>query len=359
MTWLLLALLAAPADAARAKDIAAFHGERDNPLTGPGLVIGLSRTGDSPANEAAIRSLASRLQGLGVSLERTDILSRNIALVMVNADLGPDQRTGSRLDVTVASTGDAVSLAGGYLLMTPLMGADGQVYAVASGPLAVGGFSAESLGTQTRKNQVTVGVVSGGAVVEREVASAPDFAHAATADYVLNRPDYTTCTRLATAINTEFGATIAQAATSSTVVLTIPDAYKGKFPEFAAKVEAVGVDVDGRARVVISERTGTVVMGADVTISAVAIAYGGLQIDVQRTSQATQPAPFSLGTTATTRNANVTAQEASGKLTLVEGVDIGHLVTALNAMGCKPRDLVVILQAIKEAGALNADVVAM
>lgn len=352
-------LVCGEAHAVRAKDVAAFYGVRDNPITGAGLVVGLQRTGDSTRNVAAIRALASRLQGLGVSLESDDIVSRNVALVMVSATLGPDQRTGSRLDVTVASSGDATSLEGGYLLMTPLMGPDGKVYAVAEGAVIVGGFSAEAGGGGSRKNSPTVGIAINGAIVEREVASTLDFDTLETVDLVLSDPDFTTATRLADAIDAAFGADVAAARSSATVQLTLPADYKQRFPEFAAKVEAVELEVDVPARVVVSERTGTVVMGADVRISAVAVAHGGLAIEVRKTEQASQPAPLSGGTTATTTNTSLTANEEEGRLVLVEGVTIGELVAALDKMGVKPRDLIVILQAIRASGALHAEIVAL
>jgi len=347
------------AEAVRAKDVATFHGIRDNHLTGAGLVVGLRRSGDSARNLAAIRALASRLQGLGVSLSVDDIVSRNVALVMVSATLGPDQRTGTRIDVSVASTGDAISLEGGYLLLTPLVGPDANVYAVAEGPLVVGGYAVESAGSGARKNTSTTGRVPSAAIVEREVASAPDLGKASEVEYTLSKPDFTTSSRLATAIDAAFGKELARAATASTVVITVPPEFADRFPEFAALVEAVELDIDAPARVVVSERTGTVVMGADVRISAVAVAHGGLTIEVRRNNAVSQPAPFSRGETAGVSNADVSVAERDSELVLVEGVTIGDLVSALNKMGVTPRDLVVILQAIQSAGALHAEVVAL
>jgi flagellar P-ring protein precursor FlgI len=345
--------------AVRAKDVASFHGVRDNQLTGAGLVVGLRRTGDTQRNLAAIRALAGRLQGLGVSLSVDDIVSRNVALVMVSATLGPDQRTGTRIDVAVASTGDAISLEGGYLLLTPLVGPDGNVYAVAEGPLVVGGYAVEAAGSGARKNTVTTGRVPSAGIVEREVPSAPDLGATGEVEYTLAKPDFTTAARLANAIDAAFGADVARPESSSTVVLAVPEEYRDRFPEFAALVEAVELDVDAPARVVVSERTGTVVMGADVRISAVAVAHGGLTIEVRRTNGVTQPTPFSQGQTAWVANAEIAVKERPSELLLVEGVTIGDLVTALNRMGVTPRDLVVILQAIQSAGALHAEVVAL
>jgi flagellar P-ring protein FlgI len=357
---LLLALAPTPAHAVRAKDVGQFHGVRDNPLTGAGLVVGLKRSGDSVRNEASIRALASRLQGLGVSLQIDDIAARNVALVMVSARLGPGQRTGSRIDVNVASTGDATSIEGGYLLLTPLMGPDGNVYALAEGPLVVGGYQVDAAGSAQRKNSPTVGQSPNGAIVEREVASAVDLSAQDSVEFVLSDPDFTTASRLATALNGAFGGDpIATARTASTIALKVPADYRGRFPDFAAKVEAVELAVDAPARVVVSERTGTVVMGADVRISAVAVAHGGLTIEVRRRDQVSQPAPLSGGQTTVVPRADLVAEEKMGQLLLVEGVSIGDLVAALNKMGVTPRDLIVILQAIQSAGALHAEVVAL
>ena len=350
-------LLPAPALAVRAKDVAEFYGVRDNMLTGAGLVVGLRRTGDSVRNEAALRALANRLQGMGLSLNLDELSSRNVAMVMVSSTLGPDQRTGSRLDAVVASTGDATSLEGGVLLMTPLWGPDGEIHAVAEGALLVGGFAVEASGNGTRKNSPTIGRVVGGAIVEKEVPGGLAYSQLTEVDYVLRDPDFTTAMHLAEALDATFGTQVAVPVSSSTLHLTIPEEMHGRFPVFAAMVESTELEVDVPARVVVSERTGTVVMGADVRISAVAVAHGGLTIEVRRLDQISQPSPLSAGTTATVSNSWISAEEQPGDLQLVEGATIGDLVSALNAMGVKPRDLVVILQAIRAAGALQAEIV--
>ncbi len=358
-----LALLACTvpleATAARAKDVGRFFGVRDNTLTGPGLVVGLRRTGDSPRNAATLRSIVSRLQGQGLSLGYEDIRSRNAALVMVRATLPPDYRAGDRADVSVASAADASSLEGGILMWTPLFDQSNQLVAVAEGPLVVGGFSTTAAGNAVRKNSPTSGIVPGGAMVERENARAMDYASLDVADFVLDNPDFATVDALATAVNEAFGTELAEPVSASTVRMTLPEDLKGKFPVFAARVEAVEIEIDAPARVVISERTGTVVMGGDVRIAPVAVAHGGLTIKVRRVDQASQPGLLSLGTTAVVSNTEITATEEDGELTLVEGAQIGDLVAALNAMGVKPRELVVILQAIREAGALQAEIVAL
>lgn len=348
--------LSSPALAARAKDLGAFHGVRENTLTGAGLVVGLRRTGDSQRNEASIRALANRLQGHGLSLEQDEIVSRNTALVMVTATLPPDARSGSRVDVVVASSGDASSLEGGLLLMTPLFGTDGKVHATAEGALVVGGFAAAAGLNLSRKNTPTVGRVAGGAIIEVGAPSL-DYSALTEIDFVLRSPDFTTAARLAEAIDTDFGSDVAKPTSATTVSLTLPEDYKDRFPEFAARVEAVELEVDAPARVVVNERTGTVVMGADVKIAPVAIAHGGLTIEVRRRNAVSQPSPFSNGTTVTQSNTWIEAEEATGKLTLVEGVAIGDLVAALNSLGVKPRDLIQILEAIRSSGALHAEVV--
>ena len=358
--FLLLALtLAGDALAARAKDVGRFFGVRDNTLAGPGLVVGLRRTGDSTRNAATLRSLVSRLQGQGLSLGIDDVTSRNAAMVMVRATLPPDFRAGDRVDVTVASTADASSLEGGILVWTPLFDQGSTLVAVAEGPLVVGGYAADASGNAVRKNSPTAGIVPGGAIVERESPNAMDYAALVEADFVLDQPDFATTAALAQAVNDDFGADIAAALTASTVRIQIPEELQGSFPSFAARVEAVQVEVDAPAKVVISERTGTVVMGGDVRIAPVAVAHGGLTVNVRRINQISQPSPLSLGTTAAVSNTEIEASEADGQLVLVEGAQIGDLVAALNAMGVKPRELVVILQAIREAGALQAEIVAL
>lgn len=350
-------VLGVTAEAARVKDIGSFHGVRENQLVGSGLVVGLQRTGDSSRNEAAIRTLAGRLQGLGVSLQMDEIASRNIAMVMVTATIKSDHRTGARLDVTVASTGDASSLEGGQLLLTPLLATDGQVYAVAEGALVVGGYNASASGSTNRKNSPTSGRIASGAIVEREVLSSLNYDEATQVDFVLKEPDFTTALRVEEALNAVLGEGVAHATTSATVVLSIPKDFVGKFARFAAAIEVVDVEIDAPARVVINERTGTVVMGADVRISAVAIAHGGLTIEVRRAPVISQPGAFSRGETVSTAMMQIEVNEKDGKLRLVEGVDIGTLVSALNTMGVKPRDLMVILQAIKSSGSLHAELV--
>lgn len=358
MVWMLW-LAGAPALGAKAKDVGRFYGVRENTLSGPGLVVGLRRTGDSARNLATLRSLVARLRGQGLSLGMDDVSSRNAALVMVRATLPPDYRAGDRVDVTVASTSDASSLEGGVLVWTPLFDQTKQIVAIAEGPLVVGGYAAESAGNTVRKNAPTAARVPGGAMVERDNDRSLDYASLETTEFVLDRPDFATVNSLEEAIDAAFGADVAQAVSASTIRLTVPEELRGSFPKFAAQVESVDVLVDAPARVAINERTGTVVMGGDVTIAPVAVAHGGLTVEVRRFNQALQPAPLSFGNTVAISNVEVDAKEAEGDLVLVEGASIADLVAALNALGVKPRDLVVILQAIREAGALQAEIVAL
>ena len=357
---LIALLLALPAHAARIKDIADVHGMRDNPLTGYGLVVGLQGTGDSQRNAATIRALATRLQGLGGQVAVDDIKSKNVALVMVQAELGTDDRTGQGIDVTVASTGDASSLEGGILLPTPLMVPGQQeAFALAQGPITLGGFAAGQDGTQTRKNIVTVGRIVGGATVEREVWSALAYDQIPHVDLVLKDPDLTTAARMEHAIDGAFGGEMAHAISSSTVRVQIPESYRDRFVRLMAEVLHIDVEPDARARVVINERTGTVVMGSTVSISPVAIAQGAIHIEIQRDNFVSQPAPFSQGTTQTQQNSWIDVQEDQGDLKLAGGSNVGELVGALNDLGVKPRDLISILQSIKAAGALHAELVVL
>lgn len=353
-------LLATDALAARAKDVGRFLGVRDNSVTGPGLVVGLRRTGDSTRNSATLQSLVTRLQGQGASLGIDDVSSRNAALVIVRATLPPDYRAGDRVDVTVASAGDATSLEGGVLMWTPLFDQRNTLVGIAEGNLVVGGFAADAAGNAIRKNNPTAALVPGGGLIERENELALDYASLTETEFVLDKPDFATTVALAEAINQEFGSeTVAAATSGSTVRLTLPPELVGKFPIFASRVGAVDVAIDAPARVVVSERTGTVVMGADVLVSAVAVAHGSLTIEVRRTNAVSQPNALTLGNTARVSNTEVVANEAEGQLVLVEGASIGDLVASLNAMGVKPRDLVVILQAIRAAGALQAEIVSL
>ena len=357
LTW--LALFVPDAFGARAKDVGHFLGVQDQALEGTGLVVGLRRTGDSPRNEAAIRALATRLQAMGMRLAVDELSSRNIALVYVHTEIPADARVGQRLDVLVSAAGDASSLEGGVLMSTPLYDKRGDIVAIAEGALVTGGYAVDAGGSAARKNTPTTARADRAGLVVREDDAAIDYAKLTEVESILRDPDFTTATRLAEAVDAAFGAELAQPVSASTVKMTIPDELAGQFPRFAAKVEEVQVELDVPARVVVNERTGTVVMGADVRISPVAVAHGGLTVEVLRRNAVSQPPPLSLGTTMPVRNTEVQVREEEGQVSLLEGASIGDLVAALDALGVPPRDLIVILQAIRSAGALQAELVTL
>lgn len=354
--WVAFLTYGSQAWAARAKDVGFFAGLQGNTVTGAGLVTGLPRTGDSPRNEAAIRSLATRLQGYGVTFTEEELNSRNIAMVMVTATLPADARPGTQIDIKVTSTGDARSIEGAELLATPLYGMDGRIHVLAQGSVLVGGYSVGVAGNSVRKGIPTGGVVMGGGrvLIENE---GPDYNEAQTVDFVLSDPDFTTAERLELAINEAFGASIARARSSSTIELAIPQEYMDRFAPFAARIEMVEVAMDSPARVVVDERTGTVVFGGNVQVAPVAVAHGGLTIQVQRVNSVSQPNAFSFGATEVVSNVYLEAGEARGELVAVEGVQIGDLVAALNRLGVTPRDLISILRSMKAQGALHAELV--
>ncbi len=357
LALLLLAglLLAAGASAVRVKDVAAVQGVRENQIIGYGLVVGLNGTGDKTSTVFTARSLASLLSRLGITVDPEAIAVKNVAAVMVTASLPPFARNGSHIDALISSMGDATSLEGGTLVMTPLFGTDGEVYAIAQGPISVGGFSAGGGGgSSVQKNHPTVGRVANGATIERELAV--DLAGRSELFLSLAEADFTTARRAAQAINRHFSAEIASARDSGTLHLQVPESRRGRWVEFVAEVEAVEFEPDARAVVVLNERTGTVVMGADVRISTVAVAHGSLSITIGVSNTVSQPAPFGQGDTVEVQNQSVETLEEDANLMLVGGVTtIAELVRGLNAMGVTPRDLVAILQAIKASGALSAD----
>ncbi len=354
--WFVLSIVA-PAHGVRAKDVGHFLGVQPQALEGTGLVVGLRRTGDSPRNEAAVQALATRMQAMGMRIDVDELASRNIALVYVHAEITPDARTGQRLDVLVSAAGDASSLEGAVLMSTPLYDKRGEIVAIAEGPLVVGGYAVAAAGNSARKNTPTSGRADRAALVVRDDPDAIDYASLTEVEFVLRDPDFTTATRLAEAVDAAFGSELSTPVSASTVRLVIPEELLGQFPRFAARVEEVQLEIDLPSRVVVNERTGTVVVGADVRISPVAVAHGGLTVQVRRRNGVSQPSPMSLGTTMPVRNTDIEVREEEGQVQLVEGASIGDLVSALDALGVPPRDLIVILQAISAAGALQADVV--
>ncbi len=352
---LLLVLHPSWLGAVRIKDLANINGVRDNQLVGYGLVVGLDGTGDGKKSRFTIQSFVSMLEKMGVTVKASDIAVSNVAAVMVTAELPPFAKTGRRIDVLVNSIGDAKNLQGGTLLMTPLKAANGQVYAVAQGPVNTGGFTAEGQAGSVQKNFPTVGRVIDGALVEREVNF--DLNSKRSLTLSLRQPDFTTVTRMTDAINGLFYDQVAAAQDAGTVEVKVPMAYLGNIVGLVAMIEKLEVQPDITARVIINERTGTVVMGENVRISTIAIAHGNLSIVIKESPQVSQPLPFSEGgETVVTPDTDLSVVEGENQLVVMpSGTSIGEVVNALNALGVSPRDLIAIFQAIKAAGALQAE----
>jgi len=345
----------------RIKDIAAFEGVRDNLLVGYGLVVGLNGTGDDLGDAPFTReSLIGMLQRLGINARDASLDTANVAAVMVTASLPPFARHGTRIDITVSALGSADSLLGGTLVVTPLLAADGEVYAVAQGSLAVAGFSAEGDGSSVTKGVPTSGRIPNGAIVEREIAF--DMVELTSVTISLRNPDLTTARRMADKINTFLKVPAARSTDPGTVLLEVPERYKGDTVALLTDIEQLRVKVDQIARVVINEQSGVIVMGENVRISTVAIAQGNLTIRITETPQVSQPAPFSnTGTTETVARTEIDIEEEGMRqlAVLPEGVSLQELVNGLNALGIGPRDMITILQAVKAAGALQAEIKVM
>ncbi len=355
----LLGLAAFPARATRIKDVTMVEGGRDNQLVGYGLVVGLAGDGDSKIN-FTVQSVANMLKRFGINVPPGEIKSGNVAAVMVTADLGPFRHSGSRLDVTVSSMGDAKSLQGGILLQTPLLGADEKAYAAAQGPLALGGFlggAGGAGGSTVQKNHPTVGTISGGAIVEREVPT--QYAPNGTINLLLRSPDFSTASRVAEVINHKFpGSSLAKDA--STVSVYVPMQYMSDYKEvdFVSVIGAMDVVPDSVARVVINERTGTIIATADVRISRVAISHGSLTITVASNTSTSQPAGLSNGQTTQDKSTQTDVSEGKGAFQVIDdNPTIERVASALNAMGVTTRDMMAIFQALKQAGALQAELV--
>jgi flagellar P-ring protein precursor FlgI len=353
----LLTLLLAPLtpNAARIKDLADFQGVRPNPLIGYGIVVGLQGTGDSAASLFANRSLAGFLAKLGIVVDPNRVNVTNVAAIMATAELPPFARIGETLDVTVSSIGDSDNLQGGTLLATPLLGVDGEVFALAQGAVSIGGFSASTgQGDRVQQNHPTVGRIPGGALVERELPLTLE--NRKSMRLILHEKDFTTAARTALAVNEQIGTGTAHPSDAGTVEIHIPDGLRNNPVGFLARIEDIEVQPDRSAAVVLNERTGTIVIGAEVRVAAVAIAHGNLSVRISTRTAVSQPSPFAeVGTTVAFDNEEIVVQEQGSNLAVVQGVTIGELVRALNAMGASPRDLIAILQAIKAAGALHAE----
>lgn len=355
-----LAATGAQAAGSRIKDIADIEGVRENQLIGYGLVVGLQGTGDSLNNAPFTRqSLQAMLERLGVNTRGVDLRTENVAAVMVTANLPPFSTQGTRIDVAVSALGDAESLQGGTLLVTPLLGADGEVYAIAQGSLAIGGFSAEGEAAKVTRGVPTSGRIANGAVVEREI----DFrlASMSTVRLALRNPDFTTARRVALAVNNLIGQPVAVPADLATVQVTLPKNFNGNIVDLLTDIEQLLVEPDMAAKVVIDEQSGIIVMGQDVRVSTVAVAQGNLTVTISESPEVSQPRPGTLGRTTVVPRTDVTVDDEAGKkVALVrEGVTLQEVVDGLNALGIGPRDLIAILQAIKASGALQAEIEVM
>ncbi len=349
-------MIAPAAATSRIKDIADFEGVRENQLVGYGIVVGLNGTGDDLESAVFTReSLIGMLERLGVNARDEDLETDNVAAVMVTATLPPFARQGAEIDVTISALGDATSLQGGTLLVTPMVGADGEVYAVAQGQVTIGGFSAAGAAESVLRGVPTSGRIARGAIVEREVPF--DLAGLQTVNIALRNPDFTTARRIADAINAELDRDVAYPQDSGTVVLNV-SMGGGDPAALLTNIEALPIEPDLPAKVVIDENTGVIVMGENVRISRVAVAQGNLTVRVTETPQVSQPNPFSnTGVTVVVPRTNVEVQEdADRKLAVIDpGVTLEELVAGLNSLGVSPRDMISILQTIKTAGALQAE----
>jgi len=355
---LMLLLLPAVAGAVRIKDLTNIEGVRPNQLVGYGLVVGLNGTGDSKNTVFTIQSLLNMMERMGVTVEAGKVQVDNVAAVMVTAELPAFARSGGRIDVAVNSVGDASNLAGGTLMMTPLKAADGQYYAVAQGPLVVGSLAFGGKAAKVQKNHPTSGRIPDGAIVEREVYS--NFEKLNQLNYRLNDADFTTLTRMTQVVNDYFGAPVARALDSVAMEVTPPANYQGRIADLVAEIEVLDVTPDSVARIVVNEKTGTIVMGSAVRISTVAVSHGNLSLVIGESADVSQPNPFSQGQTVAVPQTTVEVKEDKGNIVVMPmGVSIGDVASALNAIGASPRDLIAIFQAIKASGALHAELVVL
>ena len=373
----LLLFCSTGASAIRVKDMASIKGIRTNQVVGYGLVVGLNGTGDKAGTGFTVQSLANMIEQMGIHVDKGRIAVKNVAAVMLTADIPPFARIGNKIDVLVSSIGDAKSLLGGTLLLTPLRGVDRKVYALAQGPVSVGGFAAAgAAGGGVTKNHPTVGRISGGATIEREIPVTMQGKQELI--ITLSNPDFTTAVRVRDAINKRFGQALATSMDSGTLKLLVPEDFRSHIVQMVAMVEHLDVTPDIVAKVVLNEKTGTVVIGEKVRISTVAVAHGNLSIQVKERTAVSQPLPFAPappegaaarqlrpeegvimgpgGQTVVTAESEVTVKEQDKRLLIVPGgATIGELVRALNAIGVTPRDLIAIFQSIKAAGALHAE----
>ncbi len=355
IAFLLMFALIAPqkAEAVRIKDIASFSGTRDNQLVGYGLVVGLSGTGDTKDAPFTVNSMVNMMERMGVAVDSKTLKTKNAASVMVTASLPLGAKAGSSVSVTISSIGNATSLQGGVLLQTPLTGIDGKVYALAQGPLIVGGFTVDGAAGRTQKNITTVASIPDGATVEREVPFA--FNSQSELTLSMQMADFTTTQQVVERLNQSMGGDYANALDARTVKIAVPQPYQGNLVPLLATIENLEVTPEGPAKVVVDERSGTIVIGRNVRIARVAVAHGNLQVTVQETEQVSQPGPFSQGQTVVTPQTDINVREERRALNIMEGATLQELVDGLNSIGATPRDLISILRNLKASGALYAD----
>jgi flagellar P-ring protein precursor FlgI len=341
----------------RIKDVASLLGVQVTPLIGYGLVVGLNKTGDRRQTLFSAQTLANMLERFGVTVPGGQIKIENVAAVLVTAELPPYVRSGVRIDITVSSVGDARSLQGGTLLATPLRGPDGSVHVLAQGPLSIGGFGGGKGGNSVQVNHLTAGRVPSGGIVQ--VAARPPAPVTAELTLAMHDPDFVSARRVAEAINTDLGANTARAVDAATVVVRIPEAYASSLPDLMARLEPLPVSMDVNARVVINERTGTVVVGSHVRLGPAAVAHGNLSVRIQTRFDVSQPMPMSYtGETKVVPQQDVQVDEGDSKLiAFEEGTTLDGVVRALNALGATPRDIIAIMQALKASGALQAELI--
>jgi flagellar P-ring protein precursor FlgI len=352
--WLFSPARAAEVQKVLIRDIATVEGIRENPLIGYGMVVGLNGTGDRRQTVFTIQTLASVLQRMGVQIPAGSVRVNNVAAVFVTAALPPFSRPGTRVDVTVSSIGDAKSLEGGLLLLTPLYGADGQVYAAAQGALIVGGYSAGTTGNSRQVNHPTVGRVPAGGLVERDVSL--DLRSLSKLSLLLSEPNFSAADQIASTINRELGRELATAIDSRRVDILVASNGISNLPALLARIEKLSVSFEPRAKVVVNERTGTIVMGKDVRLGAVSILHGSFSVEITTEFSVSQPTPLSKGQTAVVAQPDVRTQETPARrVELADGASVEQLVSGLQAIGATARDVIAILQAIKAAGALQAD----
>ena len=343
----------ADASVTRIKDVAKVQGVRANQLVGYGLVMGLNGTGDSNKTLEVLQSVTNMLRRFGVTVDQNSLKTKNVAAVTVTATLPPFVREGDTIDVTVSSMGDAKSIQGGTLIQTPLMAGNGEVYAVAQGAVSTGGFTAGNGGNTRQKNFPTVGLTPNGAIVERTVED--DLGKDGMISLSLARADFTTAARIAQTINARY-AGVATAVNPGRVDIRIPPYFQGNLVGFVAGIEELPVMPDNIAKVVVNERTGTIVMGGDVSVDNIAIAQGGISISIETEADVSQPTPFSVGSTVVTKNGSTdVTEERANTIVLDATANVSDIVGALNSVGATPRDIISILQAIKAAGALHAE----